>query len=88
MTLWYLSFSGDDGWLGACVVEADSLPAAIAWTHEQAINPGGDVLAGDLTEVGLTVPMDWRGRTMTTLRELGEFGIACGATNEIGSVFV
>ena len=44
MGWWYLSFVGDDGWLGACCVEADSIQDAAHIAHKAGCNPGGEVL--------------------------------------------
>jgi hypothetical protein len=53
MTFFWLSFCDpkkpDDGFLGACVVEADSFPAAVKKAWRLGINPGGEVLAFDVT---------------------------------------
>lgn len=43
MTIWYLSFAGEEGWRGAVVLEADTLNEAITLSHRNGINPGGDV---------------------------------------------
>lgn len=50
MTLWYLSFSGPEHFLGACVVEADTLARAITEAHYRDCNPGGEVIAIDVPE--------------------------------------
>lgn len=48
--LWYLSFARET-FRGACVIEADSVVAAVKRAHALGINPGGNVL-------GLPVPPD------------------------------
>ena len=40
---WWLSFADDTGFLGGCVVKADSMMNAIRATHVLRINPGGSV---------------------------------------------
>lgn len=49
MSLMYLSFAGEDRWLGGAVVEAENIVEATIAARLQGINPGGDVL-------GLPVP--------------------------------
>ena len=45
MTLWYLSFVGDDSvFLGATVVAADSGIGAVAEAWRLGVNPGGEVM--------------------------------------------
>ena len=41
---WYLSFVGEKGFLGACVVEGESEEEALLLSHRLKINPGGEVL--------------------------------------------
>lgn len=43
MPAWYLSFSGDDGWLGGVVLEAGHAIAAVERSHALGLNPGGQV---------------------------------------------
>ncbi len=46
--LWWLSFSGEEGWRGAIQINADEYPEledAIVRTHELGINPGGEILS-------------------------------------------
>lgn len=42
---WYLSFVGENGWLGACFVRASSSEAAVKRAHAVGANPGGQVSA-------------------------------------------
>lgn len=45
---WYwLAFSDDSGFLGACVVKAESWLHGVVLTHKFGINPGGEVYATD-----------------------------------------
>lgn len=41
--LWWLSFASDDGFLGACIVEAPGFLSAISVAHSKGVNPGGEV---------------------------------------------
>jgi hypothetical protein len=45
MTWFYLSFEGDEGFLGGCVVQADTLEAALSRSWELGINLGGEVMS-------------------------------------------
>lgn len=47
---WWLSFVGEGEFLGVIVIEAPSEAAAVQKAWRQGINPGGDVLAGELRE--------------------------------------
>lgn len=44
MKLWYLSFVGDKGFLGGCVVKATTIEEAIRRSWRLKINPGGEVM--------------------------------------------
>jgi len=44
MPLWWLSFADTHRFLGAMVVEAPSLEAAVARSHRAHTNPGGSVM--------------------------------------------
>ena len=50
MTWYYMSFS-DGEFLGAVIIEADDLRDAVRKTHEQNLNPGGEIKI-------LTIPPD------------------------------
>jgi hypothetical protein len=45
---WYLSFADDERFRGACVVEASDFLSAVMVTHVHRINPGGQVLGGEI----------------------------------------
>ena len=47
MRIFYLSFLGDE-WLGAAFVRASAPVEAIQVAHALGINPGGEVLAGEV----------------------------------------
>ena len=41
---WYLSFVGEDRWLGGCLVEATDIHDAVDIAWKAGCNPGGEVL--------------------------------------------
>jgi hypothetical protein len=41
--IWYLSFVGDEGWMGGCFVRADDPIDAVREAHRRKCNPGGEV---------------------------------------------
>ena len=43
LQLFYLSFAGPDGWIGAVIVPGDSLPEALTLASILELNPGGQV---------------------------------------------
>ena len=49
LKLFYLSFCGDEGWKGACFVEAADGIAAAQKSWELGCNPGGQVLMCQVT---------------------------------------
>lgn len=49
--LWYLSFAGEGGFRGACVVDGEDIVGAVKEAHRLGINPGGQVL-------GIVVPLE------------------------------
>ena len=58
MALFYLSFADNSGFLGAIITEADSVPDAVNRTTEMKTNPGGEVLAYDVTLYSCPYPKD------------------------------
>lgn len=71
-TWWYISFADPDlptgtQFLGACYVQAMSLPDAITVSHERGCNPGGQaaVLGPLPTEEMGNVPDDHRNRLLS-----------------------
>lgn len=48
MPLFYLSFAGDDSWLGCIHIEAENVFDAITKTHILKINPGGEIAIVEL----------------------------------------
>jgi hypothetical protein len=58
MTWFYMSFADaslpeGQQFLGGCYVEADTLAAAITWTHVEGINPGGEIQCVEVPAEGL-----------------------------------
>lgn len=56
MTIHYLSFTSDDGWLGCVHIEADSFIEATMKCHLLGINPGGEVIGFELPESIFATP--------------------------------
>lgn len=50
MKLWWLSFAGEEGFLGVCILEAPTFLFAVFKTHLLAINPGGEVKGFEIPE--------------------------------------
>lgn len=48
MSVWWLSFANDGGFLGGALVRGDTFPHAIAEAHRLGINPGGEVQGVEL----------------------------------------
>lgn len=63
--LFYLSFSGEEGWRGGAFVEAADTIGAIRRSWALRINPGGNVLLAIVsTQDEPTVPPECRDRLM------------------------
>lgn len=72
MGKYWLSFADDDGFLGVCVVDAPSFPAAVTRSHELDINPGGEVLGYSIPdELSDSLVMDKLITDVDTLRWMG-----------------
>lgn len=86
MDWWYLSFA-KNGWLGACIVEADGKMEAVVEAHRRGINPGGQVFCGNLTVIGSAddVPPDFRNRLLNK-EDLIMLDKAVGGDGEVGTV--
>lgn len=50
MSLWYLSFATEAGWLGGAFVDADDLVDAAVRAHVLGCNPGGEVMGHDVPD--------------------------------------
>lgn len=48
--IFYLSFAGDDGWIGCVHTEANNAMEAVLKTHVLGINPGGEVAIIELPQ--------------------------------------
>lgn len=63
MKWWYLSFA-EDGFKGACIVEAEDFLAAVEEAHRRKINPGGQVFGQPVPEDAVYDP-SYRNRLLT-----------------------
>lgn len=57
---WYLSFAGEDGWLGGCFVRATGIADAVTKAHEAQCNPGGEVACWGPLEVDIKPDFSYR----------------------------
>lgn len=78
MTFWWLSFAGDDGFRGGCVVgPTDDFLDAVQLAHRLGINPGGEVCG---VELDGDIPEKWRDKLLDEEdiqaldRAMGEMG--------------
>ncbi len=55
----WLSFADESGWLGGCIVEAQSLAAAVTKTHLLGINPGGEIQLVEFDIADAAIPDAW-----------------------------
>lgn len=71
MDTFWLSFADPkkpqgEQFLGACVVEADDLKAAVIQAHVKGINPGGEVLGLRTdTRSAILIPEKWKNRLLS-----------------------
>ena len=64
--LWWLSFVGDEGFLGVVIVEADDFLDAVMMSHHFDINPGGQVQGWPVPPENVAdVPPDHIGRLLS-----------------------
>ncbi len=82
-----MSFSGDSGWRGMCVVEEDGFIQAIQKSHALNINPGGRVEAIPIPS-GYSIPDEWMHRLLTTREEVAEFDAVMGGDGVAVSVWL
>jgi len=47
---WYLSYAGDDGFHGACIVRGQEIVTAAQEAHRLRISPGGQVLGSEIPD--------------------------------------
>jgi hypothetical protein len=64
LVLWYLSFADEEGWLGACIVEARGLASALQRCNLLHINPHGEVRAVPVP-AGVDTPLEYRDRLLS-----------------------
>lgn len=67
MALYYLSFASDDGWLGACYVEASSAAEALMFAGALDILPpadDGEAAVWDVSDLASEIPAMYRGRLL------------------------
>jgi len=81
VTLFYLSFAGEEGWLGACYVEAASFELAMFEAHRQGCNPGGEIAAWDVDFLAEDLGDEWRNRLLTKA-DLRRMDVAFGGNGE------
>lgn len=73
---WWLSFSGDDGFRGVCIVQAGGLVEAAATAARLDCNPGGDVLGMPLDE--RTIPGEYLRERLLSTEDLEQYGLGEG----------
>lgn len=83
---WYLSFA-ENGWLGACIVEASSEMEAVRETWRREINPGGEVVLFNLTSVGVAPPKQLVNRLLDRA-DLRVLDRAVGGDGKLGTTRV
>jgi hypothetical protein len=49
-TYFWLSFVGDEGFRGACIVEAPDMISAVSMAHRLGCNPGGQVQGAEVED--------------------------------------
>lgn len=64
MPIYYMSFADDGRFLGACVVEAVNVEAAVSRTWKVGCNPGGEIAIVEL-DAGETLAIEWRDRLLS-----------------------
>lgn len=53
---WWLSFAGDEGFIGAILTKANGFISAVQKTHTLGINPGGEVKGAQLPDEIMDTP--------------------------------
>ena len=59
MKTWWVSFAGDEGSRGVCIVDADDQGAAIAKIKTLGINPGGEAMFFEMPFEALDEIVKW-----------------------------
>jgi hypothetical protein len=71
--VYWLSFAGESGWLGGCMVEADGPISAAREAHRLGINPGGEVaMMGPVSAERIDMSLANRLLTREDLEALGD----------------
>jgi hypothetical protein len=64
--LHWMSFAGEDGFLGVVLIEGDDLADATIKTHKMRINPGGSIKAAEISaDKEFLIPEEFRNRLLT-----------------------
>jgi hypothetical protein len=64
VTLFYLSFAGEEGWRGACYVVAPTFELAVTEAHLRGCNPGGEIAGWDVDFLADDLGEEWRNRVL------------------------
>lgn len=80
MSLNYLSFANKE-WLGACIIEAESIEVALTLAWLLDINPGGTVFHLDLSSKGIEIEERFMNRLLDK-DDLVELDKAVGGSGE------
>lgn len=88
---WYwLSFAGEDGFLGGIVLQGYGPLDAVARSHESQQNPGGEVAILPLGVEDLDTPAEWKNRLLSKeeMEKLGmePFRMADNALHQVDSL--
>lgn len=80
--LMYLSFAGDEGFLGAVIVSANGIATASVKCWQMGCNPGGEVMASVIMEpAASTITVDLKNRLLSREELERAFG-PCASTSE------
>lgn len=80
MPMFYLSFSGEEGWRGAVYVRGRDFLDAVENTFRRGINPGGEVLGMALKEEAVALIKPGYVNRLLSKSELREAGPTTGLT--------
>lgn len=81
MTLFYLSFAGEEGWRGACYVEAPIMELAHIQAHLAGCNPGGEIAIWDVDFLAEQLGDEWKNRLLNKA-DLRRMDVAFGGNGE------
>jgi hypothetical protein len=66
LTTWWLSFAGEEGFRGACIVEAPSFLLAHMVANFAGANPGGEMRGHEIDPVSARlIPEKWKNRLLS-----------------------